>query len=86
VLVFYQKKFNDTVFGVVSHIYYWWFIQSCNHADVLRRNSMLVFVMVLLVPINQEHWDCTVLTTVPFKQCWNNHKNGYLCTATYSQM
>jgi hypothetical protein len=30
-------------------------------------NMQWRIVMVLLVPINQEHWDHTVLTTVPFK-------------------
>ena len=77
-------RVNDTVFEVVPYIYYWWFIHSCNRADVLHWNSVLVFVMVLLVQVNQEHFDHTVLTTVPFKHCWDNHKNEYLFTVTYS--
>jgi len=40
--------------------YYWHFISSWNKINVLHLKRILMFVIVLLVPINHEHGDCTV--------------------------
>ena len=40
--------------------YYWYFISSWNKISVLHLKRVLMFVIVLLVPINHEHGNCTV--------------------------
>ena len=66
------------VFEVVLRFYYWCLVHCYNQADVYIVTTkqmfyiekwVLLFVIVLLVPINQEQSDQIALMIVPFKQC-----------------